>query len=170
MLHLRYKAVKASPVHVGDLVQTYIGQPKEKRGKWSDAKPVLRYDPYATTVTVAGARSQHTRAAAEYVRAAVSRNEFSVAIRESIDALDQSLSAATEDVADDANEVRSAENHNSIKIDDLVSDSLLEYYRTDSNSDLNTEKAWSSTNHTSNTDDPSNPRLYVPSFSAPSPS
>lgn len=53
-LILRSKAVKNLPIHVGDTVQVFIKHQNEKRGKWSDDKPVLSYDHQSRTVTVPG--------------------------------------------------------------------------------------------------------------------
>ena len=43
-LILKSKSTSLTPVQIGDLVQVFVKLQHEKRGRWSNPKPVLSYD------------------------------------------------------------------------------------------------------------------------------
>ena len=68
---LRAKTTLDKMIKPGDLIQVYIKQAHEKRGKWSTPKPVLKYDRDSQIVTVAGAKGKSINAGIEDVRHAI---------------------------------------------------------------------------------------------------
>lgn len=60
---LRRKAIKTPRIRVGDLVQIFLKKQNEKRGKWSEAKPVLKFHVSSETVTVSGKSGRYQQAA-----------------------------------------------------------------------------------------------------------
>lgn len=88
---LRSKICKQERFTPGQLVQVFIKQGKEKRGKWTGDKPVLSYNEDSRAVTVPGANGRKIVAAVEDVRAAIKKDSFAFAVQESIDELDNSI-------------------------------------------------------------------------------
>jgi len=88
---LRSKACTDERFSPGQLVQVFIKQGKEKRGKWSSDKPVLSYDDESRSVTVPGASGRKIVAAVEDVRPAIEKDSFAIAVQESIDELENSV-------------------------------------------------------------------------------
>ena len=104
-LILKSKSIQELPIKIGDLVQVYTRLQNQKRGKWSDATPVLAIDPESRTVTVPGSAGRKRDAAIEDVRVAVCDNELATQIQSSIDVLyddlDDNLSRYSEFNSDD---------------------------------------------------------------------
>ena len=88
---LRSKTGSDIPVKVGDTVQIFIREQKDKRGKWSLPKVILEFDHYSGTVTVPGKNGKTVKAAIEDVRLALSENTFASAIQDGIDTLSRSI-------------------------------------------------------------------------------
>ena len=70
-LILRSKTIEETPIAVGDMVQIFVKDSKEKRGKWSQSMPVLSYDLSNRTVTVPGSKGRKVCAAVEDVRPSI---------------------------------------------------------------------------------------------------
>ena len=90
-LILRSKTIEETPIAVGDMVQIFVKDSKEKRGKWSQSMPVLSYDLSNRTVTVPGSKGRKVCAAVEDVRPSICANELASAVQDSIDELDRIL-------------------------------------------------------------------------------
>ena len=103
ILILRSKSIAETPVNAGDLVQVFIKLQHEKRGKWTSAKPVLRFDKASGIVTVPGQNGKTIKAAVEDVRFAISDDELAVKYQEAIDAVDIALDDSVDVIADDTN-------------------------------------------------------------------
>ena len=100
---LRSKATVDKQIKEGDLVQIFVKHSNAKRGAWSLAKPVLKYDSESQTVTVAGAKGKYQKAAIEATRFAVPQEmDVAVAIQEAID----ECSSCIDEVLDELSEQR----------------------------------------------------------------
>ena len=77
-LILKSKSRMVAPVRIGDLVQVFVKLQHEKRGKWSNAKPVLSFDKVSGTVTAPGQNSRTIKAAVEDVLFAITDNEIAL--------------------------------------------------------------------------------------------
>lgn len=100
-LILRSKATTDNVVKAGDLVQVYLKNQKEKRGKWTDPRPVLSFDKISHSVTVPGKNGRTVNAAVEDVRLAVADNALARMIQESIDELQNALQIEIDEIPND---------------------------------------------------------------------
>ena len=87
---------------MGDLVQVYIKLQNEKRGKWSDPKPISSYDMKSEIVTVPEKNGRKINGAVEDICFAISDNELAEKYQEATDsleiALDQSIDSLPEPI------------------------------------------------------------------------
>ena len=75
-LILKSKSTIKAAERIGDVVQIFIKLQHGKRGKWSSAKLFLPVEKQSGAVTVPVKNSRTFKAAVEYVRFAVTQNEF----------------------------------------------------------------------------------------------
>lgn len=61
---LRSNAVRDPHIQIGDMINISVKRDNQKRGNWSHAKPVLKYDVESRTVTVPGSNGKFIQAAA----------------------------------------------------------------------------------------------------------
>ena len=101
-LILSSKSINDCRVRVGDIVQVYTRLQNQKRGSWSEPKPVLEYDPASGTVTVAGSHGHRKQAALEDTRHAVSDNAFAAEIQQAIDRLSADIETNLETIQEDS--------------------------------------------------------------------
>ena len=100
---LRGKSTTETPICVGDMVQVFIRQQNEKRGKWSDAKPLLKYDRSSQTVIVPGRNGKTISAALEDTRHAITtQNDLVTVIQQAIEACQEEIELLS---SDDRNEM-----------------------------------------------------------------
>lgn len=95
---LRSKAITDKRIKECDFVQLYIKKGLEKRGTWTPAKPVLKYDSHSGTVTVAGEHGKRVEAAIEDVCHSTIANSLSHEIQSAIDHCSRSLVSAIDDI------------------------------------------------------------------------
>ena len=95
-LMLRSQVSKDICVNAGDLVQVYIQKDKEKKGKWSSPRTVLKIDKDSGIVTVPGSTGRPSSFAVEDVRLAVIDDDFAKHISETNDQLSDILEDALE--------------------------------------------------------------------------
>lgn len=88
---LKSKAITNAQFCVGDLVQIYVKNQHQKRGKWSSSKVVLSYDKESGTVTVPGKNGCEVRAAVEDVRPACKEDTLEAFIQEAMDQMADTL-------------------------------------------------------------------------------
>ena len=98
-LILRSNAVRDKPLSVGDIGNVHVKHDSQKRGAWSQAKPVLHFDVSSQTVTVPGAKGKYIQAATEDVRYAIyDANELATAVQYAIDQCDRAIEDAVDDI------------------------------------------------------------------------
>lgn len=68
-LILKSKDLHKVPLSVGDIVEIYQKHKNEKRGKWSEAKPILSVDKPARVIKVPGKNDREITVAFEDTRA-----------------------------------------------------------------------------------------------------
>ena len=100
VLILRSKSITDIQINPGDLVQVFIKDSKEKRGKWSTPKIVLDTDIAMRTVSVPGKMGKKVRAAFEDIRPAIKEDTFAATVQEAIDNLSTNIDELLEDVQD----------------------------------------------------------------------
>lgn len=100
---------------VGDMVQVFVKLEKYKRGGWFSPRDVLSMDAESVVVTVPGAWKCTISAAIENVRPAVVEDDLSFLAQESIDALDDLIEAAMDDV-DQSSHVYSVEDPDAVQV------------------------------------------------------
>lgn len=93
-LMLRSKVTRDSVVELGDLVQVFVKEGKDKRGKRLSTRVVLSVDNDFGIVSVLGSSGRPISAAAEDVRIAIVDDELAVCISETNDQLDRILGEA----------------------------------------------------------------------------
>lgn len=152
---LRSNAVKDTPVKVGDMVEVFIRLDNQKRGKWSQPKPVLKYDLPSRTVTVSGAKGRYVKAAIEDVRHALSsEHDLAIAVQEAIDFCSQSLEESLDNVLEDeVEESNDSDTPPGLPVTDNEYDDL-NYYGTssvDNENDQQAEDAANNSNDSGNT-------------------
>lgn len=98
---LRSHAVTEPSIKVGDVVQIFVHHEHQKRGTWSEAQPVLKYDPKSRTVTVAGSKGRYRKAAVEDVRHAIDNIDLAVEIQNAIDVLTHEIEGTVDDMIPD---------------------------------------------------------------------
>ncbi len=86
-LILRSKSVRTPKFEVGDIVQVFIKNTSEKRGKWSSPKTVFDFNPQCGIITLPGKGDRVLKVSAEDVRYALS-SPFTYDIRRANDELD----------------------------------------------------------------------------------
>ncbi len=103
-LILRSKSVQTPKIEVGDVVQVFIKNTGEKRGKWSSPKTVIDFNPKSGIVTLPGNGDRVLKVAAEDVRYALS-SPFANDILRAKDDLDLLIddALASEEDAEDHN-------------------------------------------------------------------
>ena len=114
-LILRSKTFDEIPIAVGDLVQVFIKKQNQKRGKWSQNKPVLAYDFPNRTITVPGSNGRKICAAIEDVRPAIRDNELAAAVQDAIDEMDRNLDEVVEEIV----EIRKGDDEQDSNQDDI---------------------------------------------------
>ncbi len=120
-LILRSKAVQDITLEIGDIVQVFLKQSGEKRGKWSDPKTVIDFNSKSGIVTVPGSRGQSMKVAVEDVRYALS-SQLADEIRrasDDLDALIDNALAVGPDSDDGVEETVYPTTHNEDIIDDF---------------------------------------------------
>eukprot|EP00737_Agarophyton_chilense_P003638 gb/GEZJ01004314.1/.p1 GENE.gb/GEZJ01004314.1/~~gb/GEZJ01004314.1/.p1 ORF type:complete len:153 (-),score=18.72 gb/GEZJ01004314.1/:413-871(-) len=80
-LILRSQSVKENPISVGDLIEVFLKNGKEKRGHWTNPMPVLSYDHTSRTVKVFGTKCKQMNAGIVYVESAIKGDELAKAIQ-----------------------------------------------------------------------------------------
>lgn len=86
-------------VSPGDLVEIYIKQDKQKRGKWLSPRVILDFDPSTSSVTVPGSNGRTIRAAIEDVRHALSDVLFASIVRKANDEIDADIQEIVEQIS-----------------------------------------------------------------------
>lgn len=81
-LILSSKAPKDINLSYGDLVEVYVKNDKEKRGKWPSLKTFLGYALSTVTFTLPASKDRVMRAAMEYIRHAIHAGSFASMIRQ----------------------------------------------------------------------------------------
>ena len=100
-LILRSKSTYEIPVKIGDMVQVLIKLQNEKRGNWSNPKPVLEYDKPFGTVIFPGRNGHKINAAVEDVRFAITNDEFALKYEQAVDELKASMDNSISELPDE---------------------------------------------------------------------
>lgn len=85
---LRSKPIRELPISVGDKVQIYVREEKQKRGTWSPSVPVINYDYKSRTITVPGAIGKTRKATIDDVRVAFVDNPLAEEVQKALDTID----------------------------------------------------------------------------------
>ena len=99
---LRSKTTSDIPVKVDDIIQIFIREQKDKRGKWSVPKVILDFDRNSGTVAVPGKNGKTIKAAIEDVRPALPENTLASAVQDGIDTLSRSLDDVIDQLGSEA--------------------------------------------------------------------
>lgn len=81
---LKSKSTTDRAVAEGDVVVVYIKRSNEKRGKWTNAKKVLQYDPCERYVTYAGKNGRTANAAVEDIRLSLQQDSLAKHVEDAI--------------------------------------------------------------------------------------
>eukprot|EP00737_Agarophyton_chilense_P004521 gb/GEZJ01005755.1/.p1 GENE.gb/GEZJ01005755.1/~~gb/GEZJ01005755.1/.p1 ORF type:complete len:279 (-),score=33.01 gb/GEZJ01005755.1/:824-1660(-) len=88
-LILRSNSVTEPPIAVGDFVEVNQKKDYEKRGKWTDPKPILLVNRAARSVTVPGRKGREIIAAFEDTWPALSKESFAQLVQEGMGSVDE---------------------------------------------------------------------------------
>ena len=99
-LILRSKLTSEILVEIGDAVQVFIKLENEKRGNWSNPKPILEYDKPSGTVIVPGTNGHKIKAAVEDVLFAITNDELALKHQQAIDELKASIDELVSESSD----------------------------------------------------------------------
>lgn len=126
-LILRSNATTNESFKIGDLVQIYIKDGKQKRGSWTSPRQILSIDVEAGSITVPGKAGKTICAAVEDARAAQTNSDLAAAIQDSIDELDMtladSINPSQDENQDSDNNVQSEDNNHQHSTGDFDMDS-----------------------------------------------
>ena len=85
---MRSKSVPKVPLTVGDMIEVYQKRGYEKRGKWSDPKPILSVNQLARSVNVPRRNGREITVSFEDTRTALPQQSFAQLGQDGIDSLD----------------------------------------------------------------------------------
>eukprot|EP00737_Agarophyton_chilense_P000676 gb/GEZJ01000749.1/.p2 GENE.gb/GEZJ01000749.1/~~gb/GEZJ01000749.1/.p2 ORF type:complete len:265 (-),score=37.34 gb/GEZJ01000749.1/:1718-2512(-) len=85
---LKFKAIKGIPFTASDLVEMFVKQEVEKRGRWSFRKTVTSVNADSLIVTVPGKAGNKLTTVFEDTRMAIPDRSFAKLLKDDIDALD----------------------------------------------------------------------------------
>lgn len=97
-LILRSKSTALPQVSIGDLVDVFVKQDVQKRGKWLLVRSVLDIDRNMGTVKVPGLHGSQMAIAVEYIRPSLQPDTFVASLQEANDLLDETIGDAVNDI------------------------------------------------------------------------